>query len=114
MPATPYTISELARVAGFNANLAVRGRMMTTDTDEMVKVLVQNAVPLPDANKPAQAKKPVYAIITCLAGALKDPRAVGNFIEGTAPDTTTHNVLCYDETSGDRVTWRFEVETQRA
>jgi hypothetical protein len=114
MASTPYTISEQARLAGFIANLAIRGRAMTTDTGETVKVLVQNAVPLPELDKPARTEKMVYAIITCLAGALKDPRAVGNFIEGTAPNTTTHNVLCYDETSGDRVTWKFEVGTQRA
>jgi hypothetical protein len=107
------TITEQCRTKGFLANIAKRGRVMVTDTGETVAVLVENATAIPDENKPVQAKHPVYAVITCLAGALKNPRAVQEFIEGAAPNTTTHNVLSYNETSGDRVTWKFEVESQR-
>ena len=104
-----FTPVELGRVAGFNANLATRGRMMTTNTGETITVLVQNGAMLPDPNKPAQEELPVYAVITCLAGALANPREVTVFTEGNQ----THKVMSYNESSGDRVTWKFEVESQR-
>lgn len=114
MAGISYTPSELARLRGFQANLRVRGRDMVADTTEPVRVLVQNASAMPDPDRPAQGKQPVYAVITCLVGAVRDPRAIGKFTEGDGANQTVHRVLAYTETSGDRVTWRFEVESQRA
>ena len=109
-----FTPSELGRLRGFQANLRIRGRNMVADTTESVRVLVQNASALPDPERPAQGTQPVYAMSSCLAGAVRDPRAIGKFTEGDGANQTVHKVLAYTETSGDRVTWKFEVESQRA
>jgi hypothetical protein len=109
------TIAQNMRVAGFKANLRVRGRCMDADTGETVTVLVQDAPVLSDPDKPAQKKKPVYAQIFALAaafgGTIKDPRAVETFTQKDTGQVFT--VFSYDETTGDAVTWKWFCEAQR-
>ena len=105
------TESEKMRLTGFKANLRVRGRAFSTDSTESVLALVEDIPILADSDKPMQAKLPVYVNIACLAGALKDPRAIGTFTE--VETTKVYTVIKYNETASDRVTWKFLCEAQR-
>lgn len=104
------TIAQRGRRLGFLANLNIRGRQMTTDTKERVTALVQDQPIMQDPDKPAQAEQPVFVRIAVLADAVKDPRAIGQFVEA---DGRTHRVLRFDETSGDQVVWGWFCEAER-
>jgi hypothetical protein len=107
------TPTERARRSGFQMNLMARGRLMTTDGEPPSQMLamVQDAMQLADEIKPAKLKKSVYSVVTILAGTATDPRAIGNFTE--VKTGKTYKVIYYDETAGDRVTWKFHCEAQR-
>jgi hypothetical protein len=104
------TITQQARIRGFNANLAMRGRPVTTDTQESLTVLVRDRAAITDPDQPAQAKIAIYTAIEALAGAVADPRAIGLFTEA---DGRWHKVLQFIELRGDLVKWVWDCEAQR-
>ncbi|HEY1790678.1 MAG TPA: hypothetical protein VGJ73_21195 [Verrucomicrobiae bacterium] len=107
-----FTPSEKARREGFRRNLMARGRMVSMDcSDITIQAIVQDAQQLTDENRPAKQKKSVYAVVTILSGIVPDPRDVGCFTE--VKTGKEYKVLWYDETTGDRVTWKFQCEAQR-
>lgn len=107
--------AQKARLAGFKANLRVRGRICSVnsnnedDNEQSITLLIDDAPMMQDPDRPAQAENPVYVGLTCLAGSLSDPRSVTAFVEGEK----TYKVLEFLETAGDRVAWKWKCEAQR-
>ncbi|MEI8289576.1 MAG: hypothetical protein WCH99_08880 [Verrucomicrobiota bacterium] len=107
--------AQKARLAGFKANLRVRGRICAItstnedDNEQDVTLLIDDAPMMQDSDRPAQAENPVYVVVSSLAGALTDPRSVTAFVE----DGKSYRVLEYLETAGDRIAWKWKCEAQR-
>lgn len=114
------TPTQQARILGFKAQLAQRGRAAFTDTanangdPETVTIIVEDQAVLPDPDKPLQMETPVYVRVHCLAGAVKNPRKVGHFYEGTPVlKGRAYKVLEYQESASDAVSWKWLCEAER-
>ena len=108
------TLAQQLRTNAFrSAHLAVRGRVVTTDTEETLTVVVQDMPePLdPESGSVARAKGPVYTKVTAAVGDVTDPRAIETFTE--ADGGRVHKVNRYDETVADAVTREWTCEAQR-
>lgn len=104
------TITEKSRLAGFSANLKVRGRAVVVQPDNRsLTVLLLGQEQMPDPTDEAKARTPVYCLIHARAGCVPDPRTVTRF-EETAQ---YHQVIEFREKSDDRVIWTWFCETQR-
>jgi hypothetical protein len=103
------TIAQQARIMGFKANLAIRGRWMTTDGKERVQVMVQDEPLLADPVELGRAKLPVYCTLHALAGSLKLPR-VKTFTEDGGRVFT---VIEHKPTVADAVSLKWFCEAQR-
>lgn len=111
------TAAQRARLAGFRANLRVRGRIATVasqneeDDGSEIALLVEDIPIMMDPDRPAQAQNPVYVIVASLAGSVDDPRSVTTFTE--VATGKVRNVLEFLESDGDRIGWRWKCEAQR-
>lgn len=99
------------RKAGVLANLRVRGRLAITNTDETLKILVDDRQPLDDPTSEAKRMGAVFAAVTIAAGAVKQPREVETFKE--TESGRVYSVISFDENAADGVTWKFTCEAHR-
>jgi hypothetical protein len=112
------SLSETLRLKGVKSSLRTRGRAMIASNGETVTGIVHEEPTLPDVEHTAQAEKTIYASITTIAGTLndpqfssvKDPRAVTQFQEIGGK---TYFVIRFEESSADRLTWKWFCEAQR-
>ena len=84
---------------------------MRASTGERILAIVSDEPILMDAiTSVAQAQKPIYATVSTIAGAVANPRAVTTFTEvgGRAYD-----VIRYDESAADAVSWKWFCESDR-
>ncbi len=109
--------AQKARLAGFKTNLRVRGRIGTVasqnkdDDGAEITLLIDDIPQMQDNDRPAQAQTPVYVAVSCLAGAIEDPRSVTAFTEVNAAKVYT--VLEFMESAGDRIGWKWRCEAHR-
>jgi hypothetical protein len=111
------TMSEKLRLAGFKTSLRTRGRALSADTGESVTGIIHEEPVLPDIEHTAQAEKTIYATVTTIASTVKDPqfssvanpRTVKTFTESGKE----YFVIRFEETSADRLTWKWFCEAQR-
>lgn len=80
---------------GFASLVQFAAEPAVTDAGDNVQVIIEDAAILPDPDKPAQGKLPVYANLSCVASQVADPRAVKTI---TCDDGRTFKVLEYKET----------------
>ena len=105
------TETEQLRLVGIRENLRVRGRAMVTNTGESVVCTVSDEPGMIAEPEPmARAEEPVYSVLTCLAGALKNPRAIETFTDAAGK---VYWAAKYVETTADRLVWTFKTEAQR-
>ena len=109
--------AQKARLAGFKANLRVRGRIASVaslnedDNEQEITTLIDDIPVMQDPDRPAQAENPVYVSVSCLARAIEDPRSVTTFTETAT--AKSYKVLEFMETAGDRIGWKWKCEAQR-
>lgn len=105
------TLAEKSRLAGFNANLRVRGRTVTAEPfGKKITVLVDDQAIIAEPDETAKARLPVYVLIFARLGAVPNPRDVSRFVE---PDGRWHEVIEFRETVADSISNKWLCETQR-
>ena len=106
------TLSQQMQCEGARIGLADHGLMLTTDTGLVVLANVIVDTMLPDPEKPAQAKTPVYTTIQVLITDMTtaQARAILRFAEDSM---RTHRVRMFKETSGEAIYHQWECEAQR-
>jgi len=76
-----------------------------------MSVLIESMAALAEPDMTAKQRLPIYSIVYCLAGAVKDPRAIESFTED---DTgRVHTIIEYRESAADLVAWRWLCQSAR-
>jgi len=107
------TEAQLILIDGGRDLLAVHGVFVQSDTGVTVMGLVTTLPEMPDPDKPAQAKTPLYSTLQVLISDLSvaQARAVSKWTEGGGK---WHKPLRYAQPLGSDVWHRFTCESQRS
>jgi len=100
-------------IAGGRADLAMHGRAITLDSGAQLDGMIHLMAEIPDPDRPAQAKTPIYSVVSILIEDIEvaAARAVSLFTEESGK---WHRPYKYAQPIGSEVWHRWQCEAQRS